>query len=380
MKLAASRTALLVVPLAIVIVAAPLARGLTISINYIAPGQTIPGVGLAQAPPSNLVGGGTLDGVFRAAADVWERAIGDPFTLTLNYGWSPTAGISATAYHQGLSIGGVPTRQTAGSIVFNSAPTRAFFLDPTPNEHEEFGPMTVAAADLGGGAINIRREFAPTAAVATGAIDALSTAIHEIGHALGLSGWPFYNAEVADGDIDVTIAPYAGTSIPVSGSHLAVVGPSLSSTGRPVGYRRVLSDLDVIAVSQVSQFRQYQLPQSADFNADWLVDQLDLTVWSEAFTSAAQADANGDGVTDGADFLMWQRQTAVDAAPGVGGRFAVPEPRAIALAIGPLWLCWAARRRKSAGGEHADGGEGEGAKSEPRIARIPRMWRESVSE
>lgn len=308
------------------LVLVPAAHGLTIVTNYVSPGKTIPGVGVATEPATNVQGGGKLESVFRAAADVWERAILDPFTVTVNFGWSPTSGISATAYHQGVSTGGNPPRETAGSIVFNNSPTRAFFLDPTPDENEEFGPMSAAVGDFGGGLINIRREYAPVSEDVTGTVDLLSTAVHELGHALGLVGWSFYSAEIADGDIDVTIPPYAGTSIPVSSSHLNVVGPAMSSTGRPYGHRRTITDLDILAVSQVSQFRQFVLPQSADFTGDWLVNQLDLNAWSNAFAETSGADANGDGVTDGADFLLWQRQVALDPAPISQEPLAVPEP------------------------------------------------------
>ena len=326
---------------------APECGALTITTNYIAPGQQIPGVGVALETPLNIVGGGTLGSVFRAAADAWERAIGDPYTMTVNFGWYPTAGISATAYHQGISVGGNPPRETAGSIVFNSSPARAFFLDPTPYEHEEFGSLTTATVDFGGGPINIRREYAPIAAEAVGSIDLLSTAIHELGHAMGLVGWSFYTSETADGDIDVTIQPYAGSQVPVSSSHLNVVGPAMSSTGRPVGYRRTITDLDLVAVAQVSQFRQLTLQPSADFNGDWLVNQGDLGAWSAAFDSLSSlVDANGDGVTDGTDFLIWQRQAVLDPAPLTSGQAVVPEPAAASLlaAVG-LVVVSASRKR-----------------------------------
>jgi hypothetical protein len=330
------------------LVSAPSARGLTIVANYIPPGEQIPGVGAAMAAPANVRGGGTLQTIFRAAADAWERAIRDEFILTVSYGWTPTAAVSATAYHQGLAVSGIPSRETAGSIVFNGSPSRPFFLDPTPYEHEEFGPMTVAASDLGGGLINIRREYLPANAMTTGAIDLLSTAVHELGHALGLAGWPFFMAETGDGDIDVTIAPYAGMQIPVSSTHLNVVGPAMSSTGRPVGYRRAITDLDLIAVSDVSQFEQLVLPPSADFNGDWLVNQMDLKAWSAAFTANALADADGNGVTDGADFLAWQRQAAFDPAPAIGESLTVPEP-VTSMFWAALLLLVTARPRRDKG-------------------------------
>ena len=43
-------------------------------------------------------------------------------------------------------------------------------------------------------------------------------------------------------------------------------------------------------------------PKSADFNADSVVSGLDLLVWEDSF------GVDGDGDTDGRDFLTWQRQ------------------------------------------------------------------------
>ncbi|BBO32002.1 PEP-CTERM sorting domain-containing protein [Lacipirellula parvula] len=53
----------------------------------------------------------------------------------------------------------------------------------------------------------------------------------------------------------------------------------------------------------------------ADFDGNSSVDNADLATWASRFGLKASAgdplahgDANGDGVTDGADFLAWQRQ------------------------------------------------------------------------
>ena len=317
------RTSLLVAQL-LTFAAVASTHALTIVGNYIPPGQSIPGVGIATAPATNVRGAGSLDAIFHAAADAWERAIADDFTVSVNYGWGSTSGISATAYHQGVSFGGTPAREIAGSVVFNNVPARPFFVDPTPYENEEFGPMATSRMDFGGGPINIRREFAPLAADAKGAVDLLSTAIHELGHALGLTAWPFYDNETSDGDIDVTIGPFTASAIPTRDAHLNVIGPVMSSTGRPIGYRRAISDLDVISITQVSRFQEFSVPPTADFNGDWLVNQTDLAAWSTAVRSSAVADADGNGITDGADFLVWQRQMATTTPPTLP--LTTPEP------------------------------------------------------
>ena len=68
----------------------------------------------------------------------------------------------------------------------------------------------------------------------------------------------------------------------------------------------------------------YVALQSADFNADGRVDELDLVRWQENFGVDPLADASGDEITESADYLVWQRQfnaqtlrptTSVPSAP-----------------------------------------------------------------
>ena len=39
--------------------------------------------------PNNTVGGGNLVDIFRTAADWWELAIRDDFTVNIDFGWTP---------------------------------------------------------------------------------------------------------------------------------------------------------------------------------------------------------------------------------------------------------------------------------------------------
>jgi arabinan endo-1,5-alpha-L-arabinosidase len=84
------------------------------------------------------------------------------------------------------------------------------------------------------------------------------------------------------------------------------------------------------------------VPQfEADFDSNGRVDANDLTSLREGFgsTIAARAtgDATGDGVVDGSDFLVWQRQLGSGAA-ATPVTSAVPEPAATILAAFSLVL------------------------------------------
>ncbi|WP_428307673.1 hypothetical protein [Lacipirellula sp.] len=81
---------------------------------------------------------------------------------------------------------------------------------------------------------------------------------------------------------------------------------------------------------------------AADFDKDGDVDSQDLTIWKGAFGATALGDANGDAKTDGADYLVWQRQYG--KFPAVASAAAVPEPAAALLAL--LAAPIALKRRK----------------------------------
>lgn len=326
---------------------APMARALTIIDHFVPAGEGLAGIGLAGEPPQLLVGAGTLQNVFRSAADHWERVIRDDFTVTVHFGWYPTASITPIAFHQGVAAAGTPERQVEGSIAFSNDGLLPFYLDASPADNVEFGPQVVALADLGGGAINVLREYAPIDSEVAGSVDMLSTAIHELGHALGLVAWPFFNDEALDEAINLTIAGYEGTAIPLMETHLSVAGPAMSGFSRPLGSRRLITDLDVLAVSQVSKFNDFLLPPGSDFNGDWHVDTQDLLNWTMAVEGSATADANLDGLTDGADFLVWQQQFGWTAGKATEP---VPEPMLIATMCGllPYGRCLLRRRRPAA--------------------------------
>jgi hypothetical protein len=92
----------------------------------------------------------------------------------------------------------------------------------------------------------------------------------------------------------------------------------------------------------------------ADFNGSTAVDAADLATWRTGFGSTSGLFISGnldvDGDTDGADFLLWQRQLGTHALNSAVGQ-AVPEPWSatlIALALAVIQSSFAWRTWRSA--------------------------------
>lgn len=88
-------------------------------------------------------------------------------------------------------------------------------------------------------------------------------------------------------------------------------------------------------IAELVSLQAFRLANSflpaADFDHDGDVDADDLLLWESAYANSGQADSNGDLLSNGTDFLVWQRDL------GLTGTLAevaqVPEPTSIALTV-----------------------------------------------
>lgn len=215
-------------------------------------------------PAPEAFGGGNIVDVFNAAADTWEAAIQDDYTLTLDYAWEARRDRSLASYSSRGRDREAPFRNIKGLIRFNNDDRYSWFIDPTPWESSEYQTLSTASQDFGQGEINVERRWISPTGDAIGHFDLYNVALHEIGHGLNVlsRNRQFKRETMFDKDIDLTAPrPFAGSSIPITrqgGGHLKLSEAVLSGFVAP-GQRRMLSEADILASAQVSNFTDINL-------------------------------------------------------------------------------------------------------------------------
>jgi hypothetical protein len=251
------RAALLV--LGLLVLVAPPAGAVTISVGFVTVGNTFAPGAPATTAPVNATGGGTLAAVFNAAVIDWETAIPSPGSLSIKFGWAALSGNTLAGTFTSTS----PYPPGRAVIEFNSADSSPLFLDRTPTGNSEYSTFTPSSADLGGGTVNTGRVFTGTSGAA-GGFDLLSVALHEVGHALGFIS----TASLYSSSIEVTSPrPNAGTLVPATASdstdagHITIRTAELYPSLTP-GTRKLLTGVDILGVAQLAGYRTVDLNPS----------------------------------------------------------------------------------------------------------------------
>lgn len=148
-----------------------------------------------------------------------------------------------------------------------------------------------------------------------------------------------------DLDIDGGFIPTAGQTFSFLTASNGVFGTfdNVDVSGMPAGLAFHVNYLANAVQLQVVNQTSY----AADFDDDGDVDATDLEYWKNAFGLNQLGDANGDNLTDGSDFLIWQRQfgsgSALPAAQSTAAT--IPEPATGALLLLASTALLAVRRR-----------------------------------
>ena len=256
------------------------AHGINIVLSFDAAGSDYPAFDPAAAG---------LISLFNRAEDYYEDIFEDnTHTLNITYRYDDLNG-GLTGLHNPTSFeGAAPFRENGALIRIDTTTSggalRNWFIDPTPADDSEFAMGQTFWRNLTTGTTGQQNDWynatganvpdtfeagftgnATDPAAQGGARDMLTTILHEVGHALGMSGAnPLTTAETGDGDYDYNPVFTDGESFGVetannSGddnlniAHLestfAVMNP-----GGPNQQRRYPSHTDLFAMATVNQY------------------------------------------------------------------------------------------------------------------------------
>ena len=237
--------------------------------------------------------GTLLAAIIQASADYWEDIIHDAGTLDINYYYDDLSDANGTlASHVNLATsGGKPTEARIRFDTQINGSERNWYFDPTPTNHSEYDLQQTLYRDLAAAdqtnwftgsppdllEVGYRGGLSETApAAANGAYDIFSTAIHELGHAVGLTG-NVSSAEYADGDYDVPTNLVGGAVMGIQGdAHIDPRIALMCSGCGATNLRRIPTATDIFAAATGSSWTNLDLYRqdmwsSGDMNdqAEW---------------------------------------------------------------------------------------------------------------
>jgi hypothetical protein len=315
-----------IIVLCIGISALPAGAFLTINLNYIPGGE-----------PSYDPAGTNLIAMMNAAAEHWGRATGiiqDNHLISINISWANLSDPNGTlGLHTNLD-GGPVVKPTLAQIQMDTqlnGVNRNWYFDATPNNHSEYGPVQTRYSNLipanqtawynGSVPLVLEEGFAGVATAtsplaAQNGPDMYSVALHEMGHALGLTT-NVAAIQVIDGDYDVNPAFVGGSIMGITDNgtfHLphanTVMGPGINS-----GIRRLPSATDVFAAASASGWSDLYLKRR-DYIGGVVFS--DPTAWIGGKTPNFTSDAfvrsfGGGGITVAQSSMQFQNLSVFDA-------------------------------------------------------------------
>lgn len=142
--------------------------------------------------------------------------------------------------------------------------------------------------------------------------------------------WPILDAETGWPQLAATLLSPANLDqdLDVDSDDLAIAMASYGiDDGGDINGDGVTNGADFLMWQQ--EFYKYTL--SADFDIDTLVGAKDLKIWENSYGKNRGGDTNGDRITSGADFLAWQREASFPSASPIAALAPTPEPGSLLL-------------------------------------------------
>lgn len=227
--------------------------------------------------------------------------------------------------------------------------------------------------------------YARTAIVDINRTDAMSTFLHEFGHALGYNGWINSTNGTYPGNYQSTFdervsfdgnnfyfngaeaVTHYGNPVPLTYGNLPHVANFSPRPGEDLildvmnglvfyrGSRYLIHPLNIAMLRDAGVPAIYV---AGDYNLNGTVDAADYTLWHNSFgsTSTPFFDGNQNGTVDAADYVVWRNNLGTSFGSSTGNylalqtpqTIAVPEPAAAKLfVIGVAMACVRSLRPKS---------------------------------
>ncbi len=281
----------------------------------------------------------------------------------------------AIPYADGRSATSNFVRNNGAFDVFEQGMTAELRTGVDPN-----GAAADVQIDMNPDYVNNELWFDPDPAARTAPVDvnrtdAMSTFLHEFGHALGFNGWINATTGAYPGDYRSTFdehTAFDGTDFFFTGPeamavhgapapltfgnvfHLANFSPRpgedliLDVMNGLVFYRGSRYDVSPLDVAILRDAGVPAIYRAGDYDIDRDVDGADFLLWQrtlgDATATRAGADGNANGGVDGDDLAVWSGHFG-QTVPAAATQAAIPEPTSLALTAAMVAMSGCRRHR-----------------------------------